>query len=215
MPNFRGSRFATGCARDAANTAVPSSTPSTLRATVADPLVVNVSSIKTLSFMNRLQDVRPSHLAIDTSQPIMAGTRPIKRCFVTVGATASFTPLIKQILSQSFLETLAKHDYTELRIQYGKNGQKTFDDYLWLVPDNVKQRLGVSISGFDFRRDGLREEMMAAKRVFRKAKGKGGPVYDGVEGCVISHAGEWEDLRVMMRKEKADYARLWLDIGCS
>lgn len=114
----------------------------------------------------------------------MASSLPTKRCFVTVGATASFTRLIKAVLEPSFLETLHKHDYTELRVQYGKDGKKVFDDYTWVLTEEAKTKLKISITGFDFKSDGLRDEMLAAKRVYGKS------TYNGVEGCVVSHAGE-------------------------
>lgn len=132
--------------------------------------------------------------------------KPIKRCFITVGATASFTSLIRNALSTSFLETLHKHNYTHLRIQYGKDGQKVFEDYAWVLPDDLKQRLSIDISGFDFRKDGLKEEMLAAKRGLtvrgdNPIKKTGNNEEDaetkeikaGVEGCVISHAGKSVD----------------------
>ncbi|KAK5075164.1 N-acetylglucosaminyldiphosphodolichol N-acetylglucosaminyltransferase catalytic subunit alg13 [Lithohypha guttulata] len=103
-----------------------------------------------------------------------------KRCFVTVGATASFTSLIRAVLEPAFLETLHAQKYTELRIQYGKDGKKIFEDYIWVLPDDLKQKVQIEITGFDFRKDGLREEMLAA----RKGGGQ-----QGAEGCVISHAG--------------------------
>lgn len=114
----------------------------------------------------------------------MADARPPKRCFVTVGATASFTRLIRAVLEARFLDALAHQGYTELRVQYGKGGKKTFDDYFWVLPDELKTKLGIAITGFDFNKDGLQEEMLAAKRVHKKSQ------YRGVEGCVISHAGE-------------------------
>lgn len=109
--------------------------------------------------------------------------KPTKRCFVTVGATASFTRLVQNVLQPSFLEGLASQGYTQLRIQYGKNGKKTFDDYCWALDDRLKDQLGIEITGFDFDTGGLTEEMLAAKRVYTTSK------MDGVEGCVISHAG--------------------------
>lgn len=114
----------------------------------------------------------------------MADLRPTKRCLVTVGATAAFTSLIRTVLEQPFLESLRDQGYTELRVQYGKDGKKTFEDYLWVLSDDLKKRMNIAISGFDFDKNGLQEEMLAAKRVYGRSK------YQGVEGCVISHAGE-------------------------
>lgn len=42
---------------------------------------------------------------------------------------------------------------------------------------------GVQITGFEFKKDGLRQEMLAAKRRYSASS------LDGVEGCMISHAG--------------------------
>lgn len=110
-----------------------------------------------------------------------ANSKHTKRCFVTVGATASFTLLIQNVLQPTFIAALKKHGYTELRIQYGKHGQKTFDDYYWVLDDT--QKAGLAITGFDFNTSGLKEEMLSAKRVYTTS------TMDGVEGCVISHAG--------------------------
>lgn len=112
-------------------------------------------------------------------------SEPTKRCFVTVGATASFTSLIQNVLQPTFLQALKQHKYTELRIQYGKNGKKTFDDYFWVLSDDFKESLGIQITGFEFNKTGLKEEVLAAKRVYTTSQ------MDGVEGCVISHAGEY------------------------
>lgn len=114
----------------------------------------------------------------------MTDARPIKRCFVTVGATASFASLIQNVLQPSFLEALKAHDYTQLRIQYGKNGKKTFDDYHWVLSDDLKKSVGIEITGFEFNTSGLKEEMLGAKRVYSTS------MTDGLEGCVISHAGQ-------------------------
>lgn len=144
----------------------------------------------------------------------MTAAQPTKRCFVTVGATASFTSLIRAVLEPTFLEALGKEGYTELRMQFGKGGKKTFDDYSWVLPDELKQRLGISITGFDFNKDGLREEMFAAKRTYGKSK------YAGVEGCVISHAGKqmtepmgWPSVKIAKSRAAdwyQDLAQYWM-----
>ena len=104
--------------------------------------------------------------------------KPQKVCFVTVGATASFDSLVKATLSPQFLEALKTHDYTELRLQHGKDGQKVLEEF-----GRSKGTMGegvqdLSISGFDFNKRGLGSEM-------RAAKGEG----NCMEGVVISHAG--------------------------
>lgn len=140
-----------------------------------------------------------------------AKTRPTKRCFVTVGATASFIALIRKVLEPSFLEALKAHGYTELRIQYGKDGKKTFDDYLWVLSDDLKNSTGIEITGFDFNINGLREEMLAAKRIYTNS------TMDGLEGCVISHAGKSDGEIYMQRRLRSidkHTHRFWINIGC-
>ena len=104
--------------------------------------------------------------------------RPQKVCFVTVGATASFDSLIKAALSPPFLDALKTHEYTDLRLQHGKNGQTVLEEFRRInnATDEGVQDLG--ISGFDFNKQGLGSEM-------RAAKGQG----NRVEGVVVSHAG--------------------------
>ncbi|KAJ9641061.1 N-acetylglucosaminyldiphosphodolichol N-acetylglucosaminyltransferase catalytic subunit alg13 [Coniosporium tulheliwenetii] len=104
------------------------------------------------------------------------GHRPKKLCFVTIGATASFDSLISACLEPRFLEALAGTGYTHLVVQYGKEGKGLYDRAV-SKSSRVKD-LGISITGFDFNRNGLGQEM-------RAAKGESG----GVEGVVISHAG--------------------------
>ena len=109
--------------------------------------------------------------------------RPAKRCFVTVGATAAFKDLLTAILSRSFLDSLSDAGYTDLIVQYGVDGKSVVDDF---QQQQQQLRHGesptgqVTIKSFDFNRDGLGQEMRAAK------------AEDGAtEGVVISHAGEF------------------------
>ena len=107
-----------------------------------------------------------------------------KVCFVTVGATASFDSLVKAALSPQFLEALETHDYTDLRLQHGKDGQKLLEGFRRSSYAMSEEVQDLSISGFDFNKQGLGSEM-------RAAKGQG----NGVEGVVISHAGTNLSLR--------------------
>ena len=102
----------------------------------------------------------------------------LKVCFVTVGATASFDSLIKATLRPQFLEALRTYDYTNLRLQYGKDGQKVLDQFRRSEAAMGEGVQDLSISGFDFNKQGLGSEM-------RAAKGEG----NNLEGVVISHAG--------------------------
>jgi beta-1,4-N-acetylglucosaminyltransferase len=109
-------------------------------------------------------------------------SNPSKVCFVTIGATASFDKLLKAVLDRSFLNALQDTNYTELVIQYGKEGGKAiYDSFVATERDCAKQKNGIEITGFDFNANGLGQEM-------RKAKGK--PGSDCKEGLVISHAGQ-------------------------
>ena len=103
-----------------------------------------------------------------------------KLCFVTIGATAGFDALIKATLSDTFLGTLSTAGYTHLRLQYGQDGRRILDDFLDTHTHEAGMLNGISISGFDFKRNGLGADM---------AEARGGP-NGGVEGVVISHAGK-------------------------
>ncbi|KAL4803620.1 glycosyltransferase family 28 C-terminal domain-containing protein [Aspergillus unguis] len=103
-----------------------------------------------------------------------------KLCFVTVGATASFHLLLKSILNPIFLEALHRHAYTDLFIQYGKDGQDIFDEFMTTYPPGDQNRHGITVEGFDFNETGLDNEMRLAKA---------NPTEDRSSGLVISHAG--------------------------
>jgi beta-1,4-N-acetylglucosaminyltransferase len=101
---------------------------------------------------------------------------------VTIGATASFDKLLIAVLDRPFIHALQDAKYTELVIQYGKEGGKAiYDRFAASERDRVKQKNGLEITGFDFNANGLAHEM-------RKAKGE--PASGGKEGLVISHAGQ-------------------------
>jgi beta-1,4-N-acetylglucosaminyltransferase len=116
--------------------------------------------------------------------PTSIESLPTKRCFVTIGATAPFDDLLRAVFRPSFLQALHDAHYTELRIQYGKEGQAVYEECTSGLLNIARQGLGIDISGFAFTTDGLAEEMLAAKG-HPKAREKG----EAVEGAVISHAG--------------------------
>jgi beta-1,4-N-acetylglucosaminyltransferase len=147
-------------------------------------------SIKACSFVNGLAGLHllrsprfttvPSHFGYDMmANPIQA--RPsAKRCFVTIGATAPFNSLIKEVLGIDFIGELQRAGYTELRIQYGDHeGEAIFkarkDELKTILEADIK----VDVTGFGFDRTGLNKEIAAVKG--RSAE---------TEGMVISHAGE-------------------------
>jgi beta-1,4-N-acetylglucosaminyltransferase len=101
-----------------------------------------------------------------------------KRCFVTIGATAAFNSLIQAVLEPNFLRALHGAGYTDLRIQYGKEGLKVFEQKVGTKAAEIVRQYGIALSGFDFNQSGLDGEMKAAK----------GTTSDN-GGTVISHAG--------------------------
>ena len=103
-----------------------------------------------------------------------------KTCFVTIGATASFDSLIKEVLSSAFGAALEAHGYTSLLVQYGQGGDKLYEQCLQKL-NAARNENALRISGFDLDTAGL-------GRYMRQAKGVG--IKDGSEGIVISHAGK-------------------------
>ncbi|DAA76464.1 TPA_exp: UDP-N-acetylglucosamine transferase subunit ALG13 [Trichophyton benhamiae CBS 112371] len=108
------------------------------------------------------------------------GSRPKKTCFVTVGATASFNAMIREILHQDFLAALKANNYTTLTIQYGRHGDELFRSFVKENENEVLHNYGLTLTGFDFNINGLKDEMCAAKA---------NPSRNTAEGLVISHAG--------------------------
>lgn len=107
---------------------------------------------------------------------------PMKLCFVTVGATASFHLLLKAILDDIFLAALHEANYTHLLIQYGKDSQALFEKLLSKYPPGSPSRYGIEIDGFDFNHAGLDREMRLAQA--SPDEGRNG-------GLIISHAGNY------------------------
>jgi len=100
-----------------------------------------------------------------------------KLCFLTVGATASFSALIEAAVSPPFLAALEAQGYTELSVQYGQDGKNLFEKCKAAAQSTSPK---VKVTGFDLDRLGLGKHMRRAK---------GGSTKEAVEGVVISHAG--------------------------
>lgn len=107
--------------------------------------------------------------------------RPRKLCFVTVGATASFNSLIRETLEEPFLEALQENNYTDILIQYGRQGEEIFNSFMRKDGANAKRKYGLKFTGFDFNVNGLRREICSAKA---------DQAANRREGLVISHAGK-------------------------
>lgn len=112
----------------------------------------------------------------------MLTNAPGKRCFVTIGATASFNSLIRAVLAPDFITALKEAQYTELRVQYGdQEGGAIFRSRIDDL-NRTSGSQGFNVTGFGFNSTGLRSEMLAVK---------GQTTED--EGLVISHAGWFPD----------------------
>ncbi|KAL8732183.1 MAG: hypothetical protein Q9166_002930 [cf. Caloplaca sp. 2 TL-2023] len=107
-------------------------------------------------------------------------------CFVTIGATAAFDQLLNAVLTSRFLQALQASGYTTLLLQYGKTGQNLLKNFEARVATGEADNYGIKISGFDFNKLGLGQEMWSVKA----AK-------DRAEGVVISHAGSGSILDAM------------------
>lgn len=103
---------------------------------------------------------------------------PKKVCFVTIGATASFASLIYAVLSTAFFAALEVYGYTDLLVQYGKDGEELYRRRLKEIRDTGLYSR-ITASGFGLDAAGLGKYMRLAK-----AGGEG-----GAEGVVVSHAG--------------------------
>ena len=113
---------------------------------------------------------------------------PRKLCFVTIGATAGFDALIRAVLSPPFLAALDENRYTDLRLQYGKDGRAIFEDFIQSRrSDSSEVSSGLHVSGFDFDKRGIEGEIKAVK---------GG--VNGLEGVMVSHAGIYISLSSLM-----------------
>lgn len=115
-----------------------------------------------------------------------APTSTGKRCFVTIGATAPFNSLVKTVLEPPFLQALHNAGYGDLRIQYGDEGQQVFDQKIGNRKASIKEKLGISVSGFGFDKNGLNGELKAVKGAS-----------EADDGAVISHAGSGSILDAM------------------
>ena len=101
-----------------------------------------------------------------------------KTCFVTIGATASFSGLIKAVLTPVFHKALQSQQYTILLLQYGADGQTWYEQCLQQL--TAEDLLRLEVSGFALDTAGLGRYMRQAKGIDTK---------DAAEGVVISHAG--------------------------
>jgi beta-1,4-N-acetylglucosaminyltransferase len=112
--------------------------------------------------------------------PKKSSDRPQKVCFVTIGATAPFDALLSHVLDRPFLESLNRYHYTNLLLQFGKEGRAIFEKFTREHPVGSDGRYGLDIQGFDFNKAGLEAEMRSTKADEKKYH---------AEGMILSHAG--------------------------
>ena len=129
--------------------------------------------------------------------------KPPKLCFVTIGATAAFDSLIKAALSPEFLQRLQASGYTDLLLQYGKDGSIILEEFRSRYGSRSEEEFGIKVTGFDFNKKGLGAEM-------RAAKGEG----DRLEGVVISHAGISHEC-IYFNHRAHIFHRLWFNPRCT
>ncbi len=102
-----------------------------------------------------------------------------KFCFVTIGATAGFDSLVRAVLDAQFIRALEGHGYTDLIIQHGKDEGGIYRSFAG-QPQDLKNVDGhLRVTGFDFNKAGLGQEMKGVKGNAQRK-----------EGVVISHAGK-------------------------
>ncbi|KAJ5898920.1 UDP-N-acetylglucosamine transferase subunit alg13 [Penicillium taxi] len=102
-----------------------------------------------------------------------------RTCFVTVGASASFKPLLRYVLSEPFFRQLVLSDFTHLIVQYGHDGESLWEQFLNDNPTDSETLHGLALGGFDFKPSlaPYMELVTADDEQHRKL------------GIVISHAG--------------------------
>lgn len=105
-----------------------------------------------------------------------------KYCFVTIGATATFDALIKNVMTADFVKALTDAKFTHLRIQYGKDNGPLYNQLLESLPAGIRD--DIHIDGFDVRQDGLEADMLLARGHITREGERTGP-----EGLVVAHAG--------------------------
>ncbi|CAN9257051.1 unnamed protein product [Alternaria alternata] len=107
-----------------------------------------------------------------------------KLCFVTTGATAPFTELIKSVLNPACLDALRESGFTHLLVQYG-SAQDVYQDSSMLAQAYMrgsKSTQDLIIDGIDFNPDGLQFQFQLVQRS---------------KGLVISHAGSGSILEAL------------------
>jgi beta-1,4-N-acetylglucosaminyltransferase len=99
-----------------------------------------------------------------------------RECFVTIGATAPFRALMDVAISLPFRQSLIEIGYTHLTLQCGSDLPYCQEK---ITGDEWEDLNGLSIRTFDFKKEGLGQEMRVCQALPETRK----------EGVVIMHAG--------------------------
>jgi hypothetical protein len=105
--------------------------------------------------------------------------QPPRTMFVTIGSIASFKSLIEEVLSQTFLETLARLDFRRLFVQCGPD-LAYFEE---IRPQKGFDSCWIDILGFDWTKD-INSYFLRCT----PSDGKGGTEKRGM-GIIMAHAG--------------------------
>ncbi|KAJ6135370.1 hypothetical protein N7512_000530 [Penicillium capsulatum] len=108
----------------------------------------------------------------------------MKVCFVTVGATAGFDELLRNVLSDTFITALKNCGFTHLMVQYGAHGQQIFTEFLEAHPEGCEKLQNLGVGGFDFKPSLDPYFAMAVKNP-RKSQELGLVVSHGGSGTVL------------------------------
>lgn len=101
--------------------------------------------------------------------------RPERHCLVTIGATARFTQLLREVLRPAFLDHLVANAFTHLTLQCGKDLAEVREDLSSIPP-----RADLQIATFDFV-DDLVPDMVLCRAAADGTR---------TNGVVIAHAGK-------------------------
>lgn len=99
---------------------------------------------------------------------------PGRHCFVTVGATAAFTALVEEVLSEQFLAGIRQLGFESMDLQCGDD----FSDVKDAIP--TEEACGIRIHAFPFDKDLTRYYLTA----------RGDAAGKRPAGVVIAHGGE-------------------------
>jgi beta-1,4-N-acetylglucosaminyltransferase len=122
---------------------------------------------------------RQVHASTPTSSDPMP-TIPGRKCFVTVGATASFRQLLAAVLRPDFLKSLTDNGFDRLEVQCGPEA-----DLIWFR--QAVSSLG-DVNGLDIECFSYSKDLMSSFLECRAERVDG--VQRRLAGCVISHAGK-------------------------